>query len=163
MIDDSRKSNSIRMSEYAGPESVKTEEPLCPCGSDKSHSDCCGPFIQRIVKPSTAEALMRSRYRAYVMNTIDYLEETTHPKSRNRDTRRELENTLSEIGWIGLRVTGVVGGGPSDKSGKVSLVADYIVGGSPKSHRERSRFKRYRGEWKYLDDQGSQEEMDGSD
>ncbi|HRZ89595.1 MAG TPA: SEC-C metal-binding domain-containing protein, partial [Spirochaetia bacterium] len=38
----------------------------CPCGSGREYSACCGPVIAGAVPAPTAEALMRSRYTAYV-------------------------------------------------------------------------------------------------
>ena len=48
----------------------------CPCGSGKNYSDCCQPLIKGKTKAPTAEALMRSRYSAYVEHAIDYIIET---------------------------------------------------------------------------------------
>jgi SEC-C motif-containing protein len=39
----------------------------CPCGSQKPFSDCCEPYVSGAEAAPTAEALMRSRYSAYVV------------------------------------------------------------------------------------------------
>ncbi|WP_260224861.1 YchJ family metal-binding protein, partial [Neisseria meningitidis] len=37
-----------------------------------SYAGCCRPLHLRQILPPTAEALMRSRYSAYVLHLIDY-------------------------------------------------------------------------------------------
>ncbi|HEX5804075.1 MAG TPA: YchJ family metal-binding protein, partial [Azospira sp.] len=44
----------------------------CPCGSDQPYARCCGRWHAGEPAPS-AEALMRSRYAAYVLGLSDYL------------------------------------------------------------------------------------------
>ena len=54
----------------------------CPCDSGQTYVDCCGAWhlglLQGLHAP-TPEALMRSRYSAYVLGLIDYLLATWHP------------------------------------------------------------------------------------
>jgi SEC-C motif-containing protein len=45
----------------------------CPCGSGRPYTECCEPYILGKAKAPTAEALMRSRYSAYVEHAIDYI------------------------------------------------------------------------------------------
>ena len=54
--------------------------PLCHCGSGQSYESCCAPYVTGAEQAPTAEALMRSRYSAYVEHAIDYLGETLHPE-----------------------------------------------------------------------------------
>jgi SEC-C motif-containing protein len=44
----------------------------CFCGSGVSFDTCCQPIVLGIQKATTAEALMRSRYVAYVVKYVDY-------------------------------------------------------------------------------------------
>ena len=53
----------------------------CPCGSGVPYAACCGRWHagpQHLQAP-TAEALMRSRYSAYVRPLSAYLQDTWHP------------------------------------------------------------------------------------
>jgi hypothetical protein len=50
----------------------------CPCGSRRPYADCCRPLHEGLPAPD-AEALMRSRYTAYVIGAYAYLRETWHP------------------------------------------------------------------------------------
>ena len=56
----------------------------CPCGSGAPYADCCGRWHAgplHLQAPS-AEALMRSRYSAFVLARPDYLLATWHPSTR---------------------------------------------------------------------------------
>ncbi|MEQ1659918.1 MAG: YchJ family metal-binding protein, partial [Hylemonella sp.] len=62
----------------------------CPCGrrdtADRvlSHARCCGLYLADVaVRPAPdAEALMRSRYSAFVLERADYLLATWHASTR---------------------------------------------------------------------------------
>ncbi len=97
---------------------------------------------------------MRSRYTAYALQMVDYLVQTTHPDKRSAALRRELDLSINQVNWVQLKVLNVSGGGTRDKVGKVSFVASYYADGSHAEMEERSRFRRYKGEWKYWDDAG---------
>ena len=47
------------------------ENEKCPCGSGLDYGLCCGQYISGAKDAPTAEALMRSRYTAYVVHEID--------------------------------------------------------------------------------------------
>jgi len=130
------------------------EASLCPCKSKLTYGACCRPYHFGKRKPDTAEQLMRSRYSAYFFRRVDYLVETTHPEARETGLKRELEKTIHQVNWKFLTIVGSSKGGKSDKSGKVEFVAEYFLNGEPFELRERSRFKRHKGIWKYLDNKG---------
>ena len=58
---------------------------------------------------------------------------------------------IHTVNWKFLSILHTSKGGPDDKSGKVEFVADYYVEGEAYQLHEISRFKRYKGQWKYLD------------
>ena len=130
------------------------ETSLCPCKSRLSYATCCMPYHYGQAAPETAEQLMRSRYSAYFFRRIDYLVDTTHPDTREPDLKNQLENTIHEANWSFLTIVGTAKGGKSDKVGKVEFVADYFLDGQAHELHERSRFKRFKGAWKYLDGKG---------
>ena len=127
------------------------EQSLCPCKSRQSYALCCLPFHQGKAKPETAEQLMRSRYSAYFFRLVDYLVETTHPDTRESGLKQSLEKIIHQANWSYLTVLGVAQGGREDKRGKVEFVAEYYVDDEPCELHEVSRFKRFKGAWKYLD------------
>ena len=130
------------------------DESLCPCKSRETYADCCLPFVDWKKKPQTAEQLMRSRYTAYFFRLTDYFFRTTHPDTRDPNLKQELEEMVGDVNWRFLTVVGSSKGGPKDKTGKVEFVAEYFLNTEPHQLQERSRFKRYKGDWKYLDDKG---------
>ena len=127
------------------------EQSLCPCKSRQSYALCCLPYHQGKARPETAEQLMRSRYSAYFFRLIDYLIATTHPDTRDPGLRRDLEKDIGKANWSYLKILGVAQGGKEDKRGKVEFVADYYVDDEAFELHEVSRFKRFKGAWKYLD------------
>jgi len=126
----------------------------CACGSGKSFADCCHPYIAGKAYPQTAEALMRSRFTAYVGRNAAYILETTHPDMRTRQLEDELRYSIHTPVWQGLKILAVDRGLENDKQGKVKFVARYKDNGQPMVIKEYSRFRRYEGKWKYYDNQG---------
>lgn len=126
----------------------------CPCNRLRSYADCCMPFHYGRAKPETAEELMRSRYSAYFFRLLDYLIETTHPDTRTTKLAREIEDTLHQPMWRKLTILSSSKGTKNDNRGKVNFVAKYKIGTESFELQEHSRFKRYKGAWKYLDGKG---------
>lgn len=127
---------------------------LCPCKSRATYAACCQPFHLGRAQAETAEQLMRSRYSAYFFRLVDYLVATTHPDSRSRDLRNLIEESIHSANWRFLTILQTSKGGPADKTGKVEFVAEYFEEGELRELHEHSRFKRYKGAWKYLDARG---------
>lgn len=124
---------------------------LCACGSGQLYMVCCEPLHRGQATAATAEALMRSRYCAYVRSEIDYLVSTTLPAARTTDLWVNYKSTADSIQWIGLEVLRAQQGGDADKVGKVEFQASYIQGGERAMHHELSRFRRSGGQWYYVD------------
>tara|TARA_R110002096_G_scaffold161339_6_gene327876 strand:- start:5781 stop:6122 length:342 start_codon:yes stop_codon:yes gene_type:complete len=102
-------------------------------------------------RPDTAEQLMRSRYSAYFFRRVDYLVETTHPDTKSDSLGKDLDEMVYHVNWIYLRVVNVIKGGKDDKVGKVEFAAGYFAEDERHELNEISRFKRYKGAWKYMD------------
>lgn len=128
------------------------DESLCPCKSRKTYGSCCSRFHRGAANPETAEQLMRSRFSAYFFRLVDYLVKSTHPDTRTPGLKRDLEKTIYEVNWSFLQILSTAKGGKNDKTGKVEFIASYYVGKDPGELHERSRFKRFKGVWKYLDE-----------
>ncbi|MCU6500829.1 hypothetical protein LPN04_23795 [Rugamonas sp. A1-17] len=77
-----------------------TAPAACPCGGP-SLASCCGPYIAGAAIPPTAEALMRSRYTAYVQRNEPYLMATWHASTRPAEPIMSKEEKLQ---WLGLEV-----------------------------------------------------------
>ena len=119
----------------------------CPCGSGLDLADCCGPWHTGLslgVYAPTPEALMRSRYSAYVLGLIDYLVATWHPSTAPGDLE------LQPVKWLGLEVRHAATTGDA---GVVEFVARCRVNGRAERIHETSRFVREGGRWYYIDGQ----------
>jgi len=125
----------------------------CHCGSGQSYEACCGPYIQGVEPAPTAEALMRSRYSAYVVGAIDYLGDTLHPNHRSDWDRDATARWASHSEWLNLEIRDTEAGGEGDDEGFVEFVAHFKENDEHKVHHERSRFQRHGGRWYYVDGQ----------
>jgi SEC-C motif-containing protein len=120
----------------------------CPCGSGKPCEHCCGRYLDGGEPAPTAEALMRSRYSAYVRLREDYLLATWHPTTR--PATLDLANEASTK-WLGLDVRRHEQ--PDADHAVVEFVARYKINGRAHRLQEVSRFVREDGRWLYLDGQ----------
>lgn len=114
----------------------------CPCGLPEPYEKCCGRFHSGAAAAPTAEALMRSRYCAFVRGDAAYLLRTWHP--RTRPARLDLDPGMR---WTGLEILGTTGGTAFHTTGTVTFRASYRGG----ALREHSRFERVDGAWVYVD------------
>ncbi|MEV6737661.1 YchJ family metal-binding protein [Streptomyces sp. NPDC051104] len=126
----------------------------CPCGLPEAYENCCGRFLPQprtrsaggtpmgAAAAPTAEALMRSRYSAFVRRDAEYLLRTWHP--RTRPARLDLDPRMR---WTGLEILGTTEGSAFHTTGTVTFRASYRGG----SLHERSRFERVDGAWVYVD------------
>lgn len=119
----------------------------CPCGSGRRYAACCGALHSGTREAKTAEALMRSRYSAYVLRVEAYLLHTWHPDTRPGTLDLADDHTR----WLGLTIRGTQAGGPADQTGQVRFTALYRMGAQQHRLDEKSRFLRLNGRWVYLD------------
>jgi SEC-C motif domain protein len=120
---------------------------LCPCGSSIEYAACCGRWHAGEPAP-TAEALMRSRYAAFVLQNEAYLLATWQEGKRPGSVPFEPGTK-----WLWLKVVEarVIGADVAE----VEFIARYRVGGgSAQRLHERSHFVREAGRWLYVDGEG---------
>ncbi|HEY4058335.1 MAG TPA: YchJ family protein [Kofleriaceae bacterium] len=122
----------------------------CPCGSGRELASCCGVYHGGERAP-TAEALMRSRYSAYVRGEIDYLIATHDPATRAGVDRAAIAAWSKQTTWLGLEIVAREAGGVNDETGIVEFIARGATDGQPFAQHERSRFRRIDGAWVYTD------------
>jgi len=123
----------------------------CPCGSGLAYAKCCQPIIKGERPAPTAEALMRSRYAAYVKVETDYIFETTHPKHRQGYDAAGTKAWAESAEWLGLEIVSVKDGGAEDVTGEVEFIARYSEKGEPRVHHERALFKKENSGWLFTD------------
>jgi SEC-C motif-containing protein len=114
-------------------------------GSGKGYSACCGRLHSGAEIAATAEALMRSRYSAYVLKLDDYLLATWHPDTRPS----EFDLAADDSKWLGLEVKKHAV--QDDTHATVEFVARYRIAGKGHRLHELSRFVREGGRWFYID------------
>ena len=123
---------------------------LCPCGSGKSYQECCGPIVEGEKKAETAEALMRSRYSAYVKQAFSHVYNSYHPETKKHFSLDAIKEQADEIRWVSLTVNDVVNGMPEDEEGYVSFSAQYQMNDQVHFLNEKSHFVKLNGEWLYV-------------
>ncbi len=119
----------------------------CPCDSGLPYARCCSPWhqgVQRGLAP-TAQALMRSRYSAHVLQLGDYIQDTWHP------SRRPAQPPVWEPGlrWLGLQI--LQHRQQDADHATVEFVARHKLAGRATRLHELSRFVREGGRWFYVD------------
>lgn len=135
------------------PPSFPAADP-CPCDSGETYGDCCGPLHAGDSPIPTAEACLRSRYAAYVVGAIDYIFDTHHSATRDDLDRKSVEAWSQGSKWLGLKVHDVQESGESGEPGEVATItfqARYKQGEAIFDHRERSRFEKEEGAWRFVD------------
>jgi len=120
----------------------------CPCGSGRPYAGCCGRLHSGAENAATAEALMRSRYSAYVLGLEAYLLATWHPSTRP-DALHLTEDGATK--WLGLAVKHHRN--IDSAQATVEFVARYRVAGRGHRLHEISRFVREESRWFYVDGQ----------
>lgn len=123
----------------------------CPCGSGKPFEDCCAPAITGTAPAATAEALMRSRYSAYVKGDFEYLGKTLATATAEDYNADSAEASSADVTWTGLEIRSTELGGPDDDTGMVEFAAKFRQNGQDLVHHERSVFEREDGQWVYVD------------
>ena len=117
----------------------------CPCSSTRLFTDCCGPIVTGAVAAATAEALMRSRYSAFVRQDAEHLLRSWWPASRPAEIAFAARQR-----WLGLEIKSSTGGAADDGDGEVEFVARYKINGKAERLHERSQFKKQNGCWFYV-------------
>lgn len=108
--------------------------------------ECCGRHLDGADQPATAEALMRSRYCAYVLGREAYLLATRHPATKPASLRLVEEPRPK---WLGLEVKRHER--QDSDHAIVEFLARYKVNGRAHRMHEVSRFVREDGRWFYVD------------
>ncbi|MFT5720325.1 MAG: SEC-C motif-containing protein [Motiliproteus sp.] len=122
---------------------------VCPCGSQQPYQHCCQAAISGRQPARSAEALMRSRYSAFVMAEADYLIASTHPDYRQALSRASMIDP--QIRWRRLQIITTQQGTENDQEGQVRFIATYVEGGRFGTLEENSNFSRIDSHWYYRD------------
>lgn len=127
----------------------------CPCRvletQKVSLEECCGPFLKGSKKAPTAVAMMRSRYSAYVVKNIDYIDQTQINEKNETFNKEEALKWAESSEWMGLEVKRTQKGEANDDTGVVEFIAHYKdkASGTELRHHETSLFKKDNDGWKF--------------
>jgi len=124
------------------------DQEQCPCGSSCLLDNCCKPYLDGIALAPSPEALMRSRYTAFVLNNVDYLQKTMRGAPlKTFDTNNTLK-WLSDVSWEGLTIINAKQKSPT--LGFVSFDARYWYQGKLMHICEKSEFHFIDHQWFYI-------------
>ena len=123
---------------------------ICPCRTADdatAYEACCGRYHAGPLhlQAPNAEALMRSRYSAFVLDRLDYVMATWHPGKRPAS----LDPNPAGLKWLGLELRRHTETDADHAT--VEFVARSKLGGRAARLHELSRFVREGGHWFYLD------------
>ena len=124
----------------------------CPCDSEQPYALCCSRYHKGKIHAPTAEALMRSRYSAYVLEITQYIYRTWDENTRPPLT--VLREVSSQV-FTQLEIINTTNGGIEDESGMVEFIASYTLNDdcaddSIHQHHENSTFKKQKNRWVYV-------------
>jgi len=122
---------------------------LCPCGSQKSYSDCCAWFIDGNQAAPTPERLMRSRYTAYSLARMDYIQKTMRGKALQGFDEQAAERWAKKLVWLRLEIMDT--SMATEDKGFVEFKASYVQKDRLHDLQEVSEFHRENGIWYYVD------------
>lgn len=120
----------------------------CPCGSEKPFSTCCSVYISGEKEAPTPEALMRSRYSAYVVGEVGYIGKTQIGKAAERYDPDYAKEWSKQATWFDLKI---ISNKADDNVGQVEFLARYALGGNKSYMHEVSKFEKIEGKWVYTD------------
>lgn len=127
---------------------------LCPCGSKVDFDHCCGVYISGETNPPTAEALMRSRYTAYSLADMAYINKTMRGKPALGFNEEEAKAWATNVTWMGLEVIRAYDGENNDAF--VEFIATLMDKKKLQRIHEISQFEQEDGVWVYVDGKNPQ-------
>ena len=122
--------------------------PHCSCGSGRDYVTCCQPYVEGRAHPETPEALMRSRYTAYTMADIDYIEKTQRGKAAQGFNAPDACAWSKRVTWTKLEILSTELKRPNKSV--VEFIATFVDGYTPQSMHEKSEFIKKAGLWFYV-------------
>ena len=122
---------------------------LCPCDSGLSYAECCEPYITGIKDAPTAEALMRSRYTAYVVHAIDYIINTCLEK--NKMNPEGIKDWSEKSTWLGFKILSLSNDDEEGDRAKIVFESIYERKSLKYVHHETATFKKQDNRWFYDD------------
>lgn len=121
----------------------------CLCGSQKNYSACCEAYLTDKQRPDTPLALMRSRYTAYCLANIDYIQNTMRGKALLDFDVINAKRWATRVNWIKLTILDT--SMETQHKGYVEFIATFVDDQVLESIHEKSEFIHEEGRWYYVD------------
>lgn len=122
--------------------------PDCPCGSLKPYRGCCEPYHAHVTAVPSPEALMRSRYSAYVLGKIDWIMESMKGAPLEGFDAVAAHLWARSVTWLGLNV---LNRDLQDAThGTVEFIARFLERDALVLMHEISEFEQENGRWLYV-------------
>jgi SEC-C motif-containing protein len=93
---------------------------------------------------------MRSRYVAFTLGDLDYIQRTCAGEALLKFDRTALARALPATQWLGLAIRATDGGGADDLTGTVTFDVRFREDGRMHMQTERSEFRRIDQAWRYI-------------
>jgi SEC-C motif-containing protein len=121
----------------------------CYCHSKKEFENCCQPLLANKMFALNAEALMRSRFTAFVLKDFEYLLKTHDPKTINEFDLQSNQAWASSVDFTKLEVLSAK---ESGNQAVVEFNAYFTEKNSGKSfvHHEMSDFRKENKLWYFV-------------
>ncbi len=116
----------------------------CYCKSQKKFSECCEPILRVDRVANSALELMRSRYSAYCLGDVNYLQATTYDHTWTDEELKFIQDWADNSFWQHLDIV-------YHDEEVVEFKAYYVFEGKQHMHHEKSAFKKVNDMWKYVD------------
>ena len=116
----------------------------CYCKSGLPFSECCEPILRVEKIPTSALELMRSRYSAYCVGDVNYLQATTHDHTWSDEELKFIQDWSDNSFWQHLEII-------ESSDDMVEFKAYYIYDHVQHVHHERSTFAKINDMYKYVD------------
>ncbi len=123
------------------------KQQLCPCGSKLEYLNCCQLFIDGKLLPQRPEQLVRSRYSAYSMANIEYIQETMREDALQDFDAEDAREWAQSVKWLKLEV--IRSSMSAEDKGIVEFIAYYRYQNKKHQLHEISQFELIDQIWYY--------------
>lgn len=121
----------------------------CPCNPEKTYQQCCQRYHNGTT-PSTAPALMRARYSAYVLHNIAFIKNTSLPAQQAHLDTDAIAQWSQNSQWLGLEIN-QTSLAPDQRHATVEFIAHWQDAQGQHQHQESSLFIKLGTHWYFYD------------
>ncbi len=121
----------------------------CPCNSNLDYQNCCARYHAGATA-TTAQALMRARYSAYVQHNIEFIKDTSLPAQQAQLDMAAIADWSQNSHWLGLEVL-AERIHADQRHATVEFIAHWQDAEGVHQHQEISLFIRPAEQWYFYD------------